>query len=185
MFVLIVFFTKTFNTKRKIQFFLVVLTFQTIPNFKSTPCSARLPCPRQLDPTLIKSVCEVSLPPLAFLTPQHYLSDTSPGWDPAERKGSFLFFGERATGIFDGRLDPAHLRALWWNNSKCLSCIVWHVAGGVLKPLLPLPKAPLNKIVKNNSFTLIFHLRWLHLGREISSRPVYHPPLQLSSTLWL
>lgn len=51
--------------------------------------------------------------------------------------------------------DLAHLRVLWRNNSKCLFCIVWHAAGGALKPLLPLPKAPLNKIVKNNSFTLI------------------------------
>lgn len=84
---------------------------------------------------------------------------------------------ERTEGNFDGELlcctrqgpDPAHLRALWWNNSKCLSCIVWHAAGGVLKLLLPAPKAPLNKIVKNNSFTLIFPSDYCTPGGKLAA----------------
>lgn len=67
--------------------------------------------------------------------------------------------------------DQAHLRVLWWNNSKCLSCIVWHAAGGALKPLLPAPKAPLNKIVKNNSFTLIFPSDYCTQGGKLAAGP--------------
>lgn len=87
------------------------------------------------------------------------------------------FGQERTKGNFDGEFlcctrqgpDPAHLRALWWNNSKCLSCIVWHVAGGALKPLLPPPKAPLNKIVKNNSFTLILPSDYCTPGGKLAA----------------
>lgn len=82
-------------------------------------------------------------------------------------------------GNFDGKFlhrkkqgpDPAHLRVLWWNNSKCLSCIVWHAAGGALKPHLPVPKAPLNKIVRNNSFTLIFPSDYCTQGGKLAADP--------------
>lgn len=78
---------------------------------------------------------------------------------------------------------PAHLRALWWNNSKCLSCIVWHAAGGALKPLLPAPKAPLNKIVKNNSFTLILPSDYCTPGGKLAAIPcasaAFSTPLHL------
>lgn len=67
--------------------------------------------------------------------------------------------------------NRAHLRVLWWNNSKCLSCIVWHTAGGALKPLLPAPKAPLNKIVKNNSSTLICPSDYCTQGGKLAADP--------------
>lgn len=106
-----------------------------------------------------------------------YLSDTSSGQDPRKRRADFCF--QRTAGNFDAKFlrgkrqapDPAHLRVLWWNNSKCLSCIVWHAAGGVLKPLLPAPKAPLNKIVKNNSFTLIFPSDYCTQGGKLAAGP--------------
>lgn len=76
--------------------------------------------------------------------------------------------------------DLAHLRVLWCNNSKCLFCIVWHAAGGALKPLLPVPKAPLNKIVKNNSFTLILPSDYCAWGGKLAAGPhVSLPSLKL------
>lgn len=105
------------------------------------------------------------------------LSDTGSGQDPQKGRADFCF--QRTAGNFDGKFlhskrqgpDPAHLRVLWWNNSKCLSCIVWHAAGGALKPHLPTPKAPLNKIVKNNSFTLIFPSDYCTQGGKLAADP--------------
>lgn len=113
-----------------------------------------------------------------------YLSDTSSGQDPQRGRADFCF--QRTAGIFDGGLllDPAHLRALWWNNSKCLSCIVWHAAGGALKPLLPVPKAPLNKIVKNNSFTLIFPSDYRTRGGKLAAGPYASLVLWRRSIFW-
>lgn len=112
----------------------------------------------------------------SFLLTPHYLSvGHGLGAGPAGKRGRFCF--ERTAGDFDAKFlrckrqgpDPAHLRVLWWNNSKCLSCIVWHAAGGALKPLLPAPKAPLNKIVKNNSFTLIFPSDYCTQGGKLAA----------------
>lgn len=112
-----------------------------------------------------------------FLLTPHYLSvGRRLRAGPAEKKGRFFCF-QRTAGNFDAKLlrgkrqgpDPAHLRVLWCNNSKCLSCIVWHTAGGALKPLLPAPKAPLNKIVKNNSFTLIFPSDYCTQGGKLAA----------------
>lgn len=106
-----------------------------------------------------------------------YLSDTGSGQDPRKGRADFCF--QSTAGNFDGEFlhgkrhgpNSAHLRVLWWNNSKCLSCIVWHAAWGVLKPLLPAPKAPLNKIVKNNSFTLIFPSDYCTRGGKLAAGP--------------
>lgn len=99
------------------------------------------------------------------------------GQDPRKGRAEFLF-SENCRELWwqvpsrqKARPDPAHLRVLWWNNSKCLSCIVWHAAGGALKPLLPAPKAPLNKIVKNNSFTLIFPSDYCTQGGKLAAGP--------------
>lgn len=137
----------------------------------SPPCSSAW-----LYPILIKTRCEV----LSFLSfdTSLFISRT---WAQGRTRGkegqSFCF--QRTAGNFDGKFlhgkrqgpDPAHLRVLWWNNSKCLSCIVWHAAGGALKPLLPAPKAPLNKIVKNNSFTLIFPSDYCTRGGKLAAGP--------------
>ncbi len=139
-------------------------------------CLSAFPCSfAQLSPILIKTRCEV-LPSL-FWHLTIYLSDTGSGHGLRKRRADFCF--QRTAGNFNAKFlrgkrqgpDPAHLRVLWWNNSKCLSCIVWHAAGGVLKPLLPAPKAPLNKIVKNNSFTLIFPSDYrTHCGKLAAGR---------------
>lgn len=112
------------------------------------------------------------------------------GQDPPKRGAAFFFFlrvfreqwgtlmPSSSTAKRQGP-DPAHLRVLWWNNSKCLSCIVWHAAGGALKPFLPPPKAPLNKIVKNNSFTLIFPSDYRTQGGKLAAGP--HASLLLSA----
>lgn len=128
-----------------------------------------------LSPRLIKTRCEVCC--LFFWHFAVYVPDMGWGQDPRKRRADFCF--QNTAGNFDAKFlrgkrhgpDPAHLRVLWWNNSKCLSCIVWHAAGGVLKPLLPVPKAPLNKIVKNKSFTLIFPIDYCTQGGKLAADP--------------
>lgn len=128
-----------------------------------------------LTPILIKTRCGVCC--LSLWHFAVYLPDTGWGQDPRKRRADLCF--QRTAGKFGAKFlrgkrqgpDPAHLRVLWWNNSKCLSCIVWHAAGGVLKPLLPVPKAPLNKMVENKSFILIFPLDYCAQGGKLAADP--------------
>lgn len=132
--------------------------------------------PHSSVPFLIKARCEV-LPFLSFDTSLCIFETRARGTTHGKEVQIFVF--RELLGTLMGKFlrckrqspDPAHLRVLWWNNSKCLSCIVWHAAGGALKPLLPTPKAPLNKIVKNNSFTLIFPSDYCSQGGKLAAGP--------------